>query len=72
MIRLELTETLYGNLRALVTAGAKNPQTGEDAIMAAAQLLQIMTQAHADAGPPKPNGHDKAAPEIQQQSSFAQ
>ena len=60
-IKLELTEALYANLRVLVTAGAKSPQTGEDAIMAAAQLLQLMAQAAQAANQPKTNGHDKSA-----------
>ncbi len=56
-IKLELTQSLLGNLRALVIAGAKSPQTGEDAIMAASQLLQIMTHAALEANQPKANGH---------------
>ena len=65
MINLKLTPELYGNLRILVTAGAKSPQTGEEAIMAAAQLLQLMHAAYQEAsheasGPKKANGHDVA------------
>ncbi len=57
MIKLELSQAMLGNLRALVVAGAKSPQTGDDAIMAAAQLLQIMAKAQEAANPPKANGH---------------
>ena len=45
MIKLELTPELYGNLRILVLAGSKSPQTGEDAVIAGAHLLQVMAQA---------------------------
>lgn len=48
-ITLKLTPALYANLRVLVTAGAKSPQSGEDGIMAAAQLLGLMTQAASQA-----------------------
>lgn len=64
-IELELTPELLGNLRVLVVAGAKSPQTGEDAIMAAAQLLQIMHKAANAAAaqqPAKPNGPGAEAP----------
>ena len=57
MINLKLTPELYGNLRVLVMAGAKSPQTGEDAIMAAAQLLQLMHTALMASNAVKPNGH---------------
>ena len=59
MICIELTQEPYGNLRAPITAGDKSPQTGEDAIMAAAQLLQIMHAAANKAAaqqPAKANG----------------
>ena len=64
MINLKLTPELYGNLRVLVMAGAKSPQTGEDAIMAAAQLLQLMHAAYQEvSSPKKSNGHDETATE---------
>lgn len=49
MIRIELTPELLGNLRVLIVAGAKSPNTGEDAIMAAAQLLSILHASSARA-----------------------
>ena len=55
-IRFELTAAQYANLRTLVVAGAKSPQTGEDAIMAAAQLLHMMGQAAFKETVGKPNG----------------
>jgi hypothetical protein len=54
MVTLALTHALLENLRALVVAGAKSPHTGAEAIMAAAQLLQIMAQAAENA--PRANG----------------
>lgn len=59
-IILELTPELFSNLRLLVVAGAKSPQTGEDAIMGGAQLLQLMGLAYQEANKPKANGHDDA------------
>lgn len=57
MITLELSPELYNNLRLLVVAGAKSPATDENAIFAAAQLLQIMGQAAEVArAAPKTNG----------------
>lgn len=55
-IELKLTPDLYNNLRVLVIAGAKSPQTDETAIFAAAQLLQMMMQAAEAAKAPKANG----------------
>ena len=44
-IKLELDPAIFCNLRVLVVAGAKSSRTDENAIMAAAQVLQIMAQA---------------------------
>lgn len=70
-IKLELTAALFGNLRALVVAGAKSPTTGEDAVMAGAQLLAIMAQAAADANAPKSNGHAQVALPLEQPAPAA-
>lgn len=66
LIKLELQSNIFGNLRALVVAGAKAADTGENGIMAAAQLLQIMAQAQQEAQASKVNGKaaDVAAPPI--------
>ena len=57
-ITLNLSPELMGNLRLLLTAGAKSPHTGEEAIMAAAQLLMMIQEATAEAQKPKSNGAD--------------
>jgi hypothetical protein len=65
MIKLELSPELFGNLRTLLVAGAKSPNTGDMAIMACAQLLQIMDKAAQEASQPKTNGaahQEQAAP----------
>ena len=59
-ITLELTPELFQNLRVMVTAGGKNAETGENGIMAAAQLLQLLAQAAEKAQAPKANGHAEA------------
>jgi hypothetical protein len=59
-IKLELEPAVFGNLKALVIAGGKAMDTGENGIMAAAQMLQILAQAaqDAEAARQKPaNGH---------------
>ena len=71
MIKLELTPELYGNLRVLVVAGAKSPQTDEMAIMAAAELLVKMAEAFKAAQQAKTNGHDAAEPALISQASPA-
>ncbi len=63
-VKLELEPSVFANLRILVVAGAKSPATDENAILAAAQLLQILAQAaqaaneeaQAQAAAPKSNG----------------
>lgn len=63
MIKLELTQPIFANLKILVTAGAKAQDTGENGIMAAAQILQILNEAQAEANKPeaKANGHSAEA-----------
>ena len=70
MIKLDLTPELYGNLRILVVAGAKSPQTDEMAIMAAAELLVKMAEAFnaAQQAQAKTNGHDAEPVQISQAS----
>ena len=60
MIKFELNDEQHNNLRVLVLAGIKSPMAGEDAVMAGAQLLQVLAAAKANAvrAPemPKANG----------------
>jgi uncharacterized protein YciI len=64
IVTIELANDVCNNLRVLVLAGAKSPHTGEDAIMAGAQILQIIAKAQADAAAQPAvvqNGHDVPA-----------
>lgn len=58
---IKLSPELCQNLLVMVVSGAKNPDSGQNGIMAGAQLIQIITQAaqEAEASARKPaNGHD--------------
>lgn len=48
MIRLELEQAVFNNIRALVIVGAKAAETGENGVMAAAHILQILAKAAQD------------------------
>jgi len=62
-ISLTFPKAVYGNLRTLIVAGAKSPHTDETAIMAAAQILQMMAAQIKEAAQPKSaaNGQDHTA-----------
>lgn len=45
MVSLELTPDLFNSLRVLVIAGGKSADTGDNGIIAAAMVLQMMAQA---------------------------
>lgn len=61
MIKLELETSVFNNLRVLVIAGAKATETGENGILAAAQLLQLFAQAQQNAQPVRANGNAEHA-----------
>ncbi len=44
-VRLEFDPSVFQNLRVLLVAGVKSPQTPDTAIMAGAQILQILDLA---------------------------
>jgi hypothetical protein len=44
-VKLELDPQIFGNLRVLLVAGVKSDRTPESAILAGAQLLQLLDQA---------------------------
>ena len=53
MITITMSEVQYGNLQALLTAGAKSPHTDRNFVIAGGQLMVALDEQVANQNQPK-------------------